>query len=809
MASFLFGLWALLAVSIIHASSGAAGRVPGQQLVAVLENDLENIAERPELARRHVGEADSADRRLLGIFGISCALATGDAAAASAFVFDDNAYSRRCDSHLAWPLVQGDETANGVHRLHVGIGMGSALVHGEHGAAAGSASQRNSYARHSHGLDRPGAGPFSLDSQSEAADGSRYPGACVHADDPPVCHRSSDLQVCSRSSPLTCCASRDGLWAPAIGSPSYLCQPSSDGEAGSCNPPPYCQPSSDGEAGSYNLPPSCQPSSVGEAGSTRSPSICHVSSDTRAAITGLPTISFAHAWSRVLELAASSKGGGTSACFIRLFACLYSFYFLYTIGHERGETAAHAQLQPVPGRVQPAPEQPAPAQPAREQQVTEQPVREQPWTSQPAVRAELRVQIQSSPQLPRPRQPLTRPSTVPAHYIFDTQQERWVPPRMRPQSGQLACVFTAEQDCAGCRWAAELTAQDQRVHMHCHECQSIRPAESDGACSACRRTAQHEPVDRATRQRKLSAQAESESECRMLRCSDEIRSQADAIRALTHDPSVTPQSVGLDWSLIDENLSLFSNDEREMMGCISQIAYDEPCSKSEEHEHKLSRVMAAGVQHPRGRRVRGSRGGRRGHGRRLRAGQCEQSASAHSSDHRQSQPAHASRVSDDERMLEVIRAGGAPHQWQEWLQIQPAPCSVPDALADQWWRMPPIEDPWERFDRQRLEWDVEAAVRAQLHRAPEQQPEPAQPEPAQPELAQPAYEPFEAEADAFSPGGTARDGYSPYAPESIAERVHARHAPPEPESIGGRVHVRHAAACVMDDTGDEDMPCMF
>jgi hypothetical protein len=89
------------------------------------------------------------------------------------------------------------------------------------------------------------------------------------------------------------------------------------------------------------------------------------------------------------------------------------------------------------------------------------------------------------------------------------------------------------------------------------------------------------------------------------------------------------------------------------------------------------------------------------------------------------------------------------------------------------------------------------------------QPEPAQPEPAQPEPGQPAYEPFEAEAAAFSPGGTALDGYSPYEPESIAERVHARHAPPEPESIGGRVHVRHAAACVMGDADDDEMPCMF
>ena len=360
-------------------------------------------------------------------------------------------------------------------------------------------------------------------------------------------------------------------------------------------------------------------------------------------------------------------------------------------------------------------------------------------------------------------------------------------------------------------------------------------------CASAVLPAQHSPP-RIAQRRLMSAESERESDRRELRASDEIRAQADAIRALMHDMSATPKSVGLDWALIDENLSLFSDTEREMMGCISQLDYDEPCSESEELEHKLSRVMTAGVQRPRGRRVRGSRGGRRGRGRRLQAKQCEQSASVHGSvDHRQSQPAHASRVSDSERLLEALQAGVPPHQWQEWLQIQPAPHSVPDALADQWWCMPPVEDPWEQFDQ--VVWDeVEAEVGAQLHSTPAQpqaaqpeaaqpepvqpepaqpepaQPEPAQPEPAQPEPAQPepvqrepaspepAYEPYEAEAAAFSPGGTALDGYSPYEPESIASRVHARHAPPEPESVGGRVHARHAAAYGIDD---DEMPCMF
>ena len=82
------GFQALLLVSVTRVSLGAADGIPCQHLVAVLENDLEIISERLGVVRQQNGEAESADRRLLGIFGISCALAKGDAAAASAFFVD-------------------------------------------------------------------------------------------------------------------------------------------------------------------------------------------------------------------------------------------------------------------------------------------------------------------------------------------------------------------------------------------------------------------------------------------------------------------------------------------------------------------------------------------------------------------------------------------------------------------------------------------------------------------------------------------------------------------------------------------------
>ena len=138
MASFLFGLWALLAVSIIRASSGAAGRILGQQLVAVQVSDLEIIVEQPVLARRQVGEAESADRRLPGIFGISCALANGEAAAASAFFVDsdDERFPRTSNRPLARPS-QRDTVNVGSHKSGEGICSSALRIYADRSAAVG------------------------------------------------------------------------------------------------------------------------------------------------------------------------------------------------------------------------------------------------------------------------------------------------------------------------------------------------------------------------------------------------------------------------------------------------------------------------------------------------------------------------------------------------------------------------------------------------------------------------------------------------------------------------------------------------
>ena len=52
MASFSFGFMALLTVSVTRASHGAAGPMTGQQLVAVLVNDLQIVSERRVLQLR-------------------------------------------------------------------------------------------------------------------------------------------------------------------------------------------------------------------------------------------------------------------------------------------------------------------------------------------------------------------------------------------------------------------------------------------------------------------------------------------------------------------------------------------------------------------------------------------------------------------------------------------------------------------------------------------------------------------------------------------------------------------------------------
>ena len=338
--------------------------------------------------------------------------------------------------------------------------------------------------------------------------------------------------------------------------------------------------------------------------------------------------------------------------------------------------------------------------------------------------------------------------------------------------------------------------------------------------------------------------------------------QVDAIRILAkplpHDPrDATPKSVRLDLPYIDANISAFSDEERQMLAQISQVGWedhelwDEPSGASDELEDKVSRHLAAAVQHQH-RHRRGSRGGRRARGQRQRARQCEQSRPT------------AQQI--EAAMRDVLQ------EWQD--QTQPARASArpimdePDPLADL--RHVLAEDPWERPRSEWLELDMpEAASEAQLHREPAP-PEPLQPQPVQPEAAE--HEPSqpepeqsvpglsESEADQsvrelsealgelglssryseggtaceayepldlrYSEGGTACDVYEPFSAspgmcspggpvpdidslcESISARVKARHDPPEPVSVGGRVHARHAAMCVMDEDDDE-MICMF
>ena len=166
--------------------------------------------------------------------------------------------------------------------------------------------------------------------------------------------------------------------------------------------------------------------------------------------------------------------------------------------------------------------------------------------------------------------------------------------------------------------------------------------------------------------------------------------------------------------------------------------------------------------------------------------------------------------------------------------------SVP--LPDLW--LPPVEDPWEWVDCDRAAADVWA----QMHELePEPVPEPMpEPEPQpEPQPDQHAGSEQIDETYAYSPQGTAREGYEPL-DSSIAERVMARHRDLETEqsyspggtadayeplTVGARVHARHeasyvacishalsidataggaavtATACACDD--DDEMICMF
>ena len=57
---------------------------------------------------------------------------------------------------------------------------------------------------------------------------------------------------------------------------------------------------------------------------------------------------------------------------------------------------------------------------------------------------------------------------------------------------------------------------------------------------------------------------------RLLRGTDVFQSQVAALRVLVQDPIATPESVSLAWTFIHEHLSAFTDEEREVIGEISQ-----------------------------------------------------------------------------------------------------------------------------------------------------------------------------------------------------------------------------------------------
>ena len=824
MASVLMRLIALLSVTSVRGSLSAG--VYRQQLVAVLRTAGSLDA---DFVDAEAGGAFSVSRDLrtmsIGVNGISCALAMGEDAAADESIWN---HSPPCAASVGgYPLggllVQGS-SVNGDHRLCVGIGVGSAFDHmSDRDAAADDVDQYIVHAPAPHAVNALSTVWRSLNALSEASDGSRSDGAVLAINTPTAGAHEPRNAIASSF----CRASRDGHWAPTVGLPSYDCQPSSDGEAGSCYPPPT--------AGAHGPPTAtassiCQLSSDSQVGSFCPPPLCNVSRDTRASSPGSPTISRSLARARLLEPAtASSRGGGLIAglmalflrmeyswwrthWLIRLLVVINAIYSVYSIGYDRGESANELK-QPAREKptCEPTCEPTLQAQPTREQPMCAQSVREHPMHAQPACEQPTRQQRQPSQNC-------------------DAQ------PR---QSHNTLGLFTAyvQHDCAGCRWAAELTARDEQahtrlgmgpkpLHQHCHTCGAIARADHSGSCSACYRAAQQPQGERRTRKPERE-----ESGSFRGRDLDEVQSQIDAISALWHgmDQGATPATVGLDWSVIDQHLSAFTGEEREMLGCLSQLEFDEPESESDATEAELSRLMAASVQRTRGRRRRGRRGGRLGRGQRSRAEQCEPSPPTLRVSVSQQQAVSAPHMSDVERWQESLRAGIPSHECQKWSGTHTehsasAPAPGSDELEDQWWRMPPVEDPWGEHDR------VTAEIWAELHSEPLQlapaqselepgltlEPEPeyqsgtpdtAQPQPMTPEIGrprpilpdtvQPIQHPPESEMEhestpsepdqldcldgsgLYTPDGTAREGYDPMG-SSIAQRVVARHRELDP-----------------------------
>ena len=538
----------------------------------------------------------------------------------------------------------------------------------------------------------------------------------------------------------------------------------------------------------------------------------------------------------LLEREASSKGGeqvescvlepalskGGWAILILIFIC--------------GITASpQPRLQPQPPQpphALPPPSQPAHSQPLQPQPLQHQPAQPQPLQPQPQQPAREHQPVLEQPAIEQPPAPQQMyPISVPAQHLLDESQEQRVPPWMHPawSVAQPAPVRYSRQ---------QLVQLEPGVIAIRHT-----PYPSQPAMYVFTLDQQHDSDD-------MDASDESvENARRLLRGTDVFQSQVAALRVLVQDPIATPESVSLAWTFIHEHLSAFTDEEREIIGEISQWDIDEISDESGEIE---SHLMATTVQCVPSRRRRGRRGGRQARARRQRSVRCQQPQPmpqpARSVPQLAPQSATEAEDSADDReerfmqsiMAELgecqlpqsaLRAAPEDH-WPAWLD----PFASAEHSTDTY--------PW--LDQPST--DVLPQQFAQL--APSDPPALASPAELQPaasldvyeELglgyspggtAHGVYEPLDSMAEceasgdhelgddeSYSPGGTAADGYEPflttgmqhsqghtcspggcspagyqpYEPESIAWRVHARHEPREPESIAGRVHARHAPA---------------
>ena len=208
-------------------------------------------------------------------------------------------------------------------------------------------------------------------------------------------------------------------------------------------------------------------------------------------------------------------------------------------------------------------------------------------------------------------------------------------------------------------------------------------------------------------------------------------------------------------------------------------------------------------QRPRGRCRRGSRGGRRARARQIQA--SSRSLAHCLLAHMQSapQPVRPHQLTGDEEEARFMREFRA--EFSDILGLGEGEIShqsVP--LPDLW--LPPVEDPWEWIECDRA---ARAEVWDQMHGI-ESEPEPE----TEPEPDQLAGSECLNETGAYSPQGTAREGYEPL-DSSIAQRVMARHRDLEPDqsyspggtadayeplTVGARVHARHETSRLAYDS---------